>query len=106
MPPTRIVVNTTFNRGSWLLFFTKPIIEINGVEHKRRWGRHVYPIEPGRHEIKVYYPYLYNYYSCLTTLYLEVSEGQEYRLTYDGTSGIWKGRLTIDDPDENSRLRM
>ncbi|MFJ5533988.1 hypothetical protein [Streptomyces sp. NPDC093261] len=37
--------------------FTRPVVEIDGVERPARWGTTEVPVEPGDHEIAVFFRY-------------------------------------------------
>lgn len=41
----------------WFLFFTRPIITIDGTPHRRSWGTHFFELEPGRHTLRVFVKY-------------------------------------------------
>lgn len=104
-----LIINTHFNRASWMLWFTKPIVEINGVEHKKKWGRRSYPVEPGRCELRVYYPWLYNYYSSLTSKEIIIKMGDRIRLDYDASHAhlddlrVIRGKLEFEENLEKAK---
>jgi len=54
-----IQVNTRFFILAFLLLLCTTVIEIDGEKHKRRWGRHRFDVSPGRHEVSVYFGYLF-----------------------------------------------
>ena len=43
----------------WIKAFCTPIVEIDGYPVPKPWGRHVIPLAPGVHRLRVWYPYLF-----------------------------------------------
>jgi hypothetical protein len=43
----------------WVLEFVSPIVEIDGYKLPKNWSRHVIPLAPGQHSLRVYFPYLF-----------------------------------------------
>ncbi len=56
---TYIQVNTRFFPLAFILLICTPTISIDGEEHSRRWGRHRFDLPPGRHEVEVWFRYLF-----------------------------------------------
>ncbi len=56
---TGVEVNVSFHPFTFLLAFSKPIIEIDDKPIEKDWGKFFFPLEPGKHRITIYYPYLF-----------------------------------------------
>lgn len=44
---------------AFFFFFCAPVIEIDGKAAQVRWGTHRYSVTPGRHQVRVWVPYLF-----------------------------------------------
>lgn len=49
----------------WMLAFVTPVVEVDGYALPKPWGRHVIPLAPGMHQLRVYYPYMFSAQSGL-----------------------------------------
>lgn len=58
-PWTGIQVETSFFPLSFFLYACTPTIMIDGVPQQRPWGTHNIQLEPGIHNIKIYFRYLF-----------------------------------------------
>lgn len=59
-PNSGVAVKTGFFPLAFFLFLCKPRIVIDGgAPQSRYWGKHYFPLAPGRHTIKIYFPYLF-----------------------------------------------
>lgn len=52
-------IDTTYNPLAFLLALTHPVVTVDGTAFDLRWGRGFVPAEPGTHQVKVHYPYLF-----------------------------------------------
>ncbi len=59
-----------------------PIVEIDGIVHKKCWGRHFFPTSSGRHTIKVYFRYFFMARCGENSIDVNVAEGATSRLEY------------------------
>jgi hypothetical protein len=68
---------------AFLLFFCTPHISINGSPPIRgKWGDNLIPVEPGRHQVTMWYPYGFIKQASKATLVVDVAHGQVAQLTY------------------------
>jgi hypothetical protein len=44
---------------AWLLYFTKLTIEVDGIPSIGSWGRRELALDPGDHEVRVFFRYLW-----------------------------------------------
>jgi len=58
-PGPGFVLDTSYNPLAFLLAFTHPVVTLGEVAYDLRWGRGFVPAEPGTHQVKVHYPYLF-----------------------------------------------
>ena len=58
-PWSGVQVETSFFPLSFFLYACTPTIVIDGVPQRRPWGTHNIPLEPGMHNIKIYFHYLF-----------------------------------------------
>ena len=54
---TTLNVNLDFFPLAWVLFVCTPVVEIDGEQHSKKWGNHSFKISPGKHSVKIYFPY-------------------------------------------------
>jgi hypothetical protein len=68
---------------AFILFFCTPHFSINGSPPIRgKWGDNLIPVEPGRHQITMWYPYAFIKQASKATLVVDVAQGQVAQLTY------------------------
>lgn len=52
----------------WMLMMVNPVVTLMGREHSIKWGRpHLFPLPPGNHQIRVYYPWFFQQANSVTT---------------------------------------
>jgi hypothetical protein len=74
--PTGILVRTKFFPLSFLLFFFKPRVCLDGgPPDKRTWGETFLSVAPGRHAVRCYVPYLYLRHMGDSTIEVDVAPG-------------------------------
>jgi hypothetical protein len=57
---TGVEVRASFFPLAWTLYFTRPLVEIDGRERPIEWNRPAFfPLQPGRYEVKVYVNFLF-----------------------------------------------
>jgi len=44
----------------WAMAFVTPVIEIDGYPAQKPWGRHIVPVAPGNHHLRIHYHYMWN----------------------------------------------
>lgn len=52
-------INTTRPVLAWILAFTPPRLTLNGQETKLAWGDNQIPVPPGRYDLWIHVPYLW-----------------------------------------------
>lgn len=96
-----IEVTTGFNPLAFLLYFSTPTIEIDGIPHRRSWGRHVFPVAPGLHTVRVYFRYLFAPEVGDNSIEADVLRGSRSRIRYHMPPWVFaKGSLEELDPAE------
>ena len=58
-PWNGVQIETSFFPLSFFLYLCTPTIVIDDVPQRRPWGTHNFVLEPGMHNIKVYFHYLF-----------------------------------------------
>ncbi len=79
---TGIEVKAGFFPLAFLLFFCSPRIEIDGTVHKRSWGRHFFEVSPGRHQVTVYFRYLFMSRCGKNSISVNVAAGTVTHIRY------------------------
>ena len=68
---------------AFLLYLCTPKVEIDGRVKTKKWGTHFFPLEPGRHEVSVWFPYIFMSECGLNTVNFKLREGEVKLVTYD-----------------------
>jgi len=55
---TGIRVHLKFFPLAFVLNAITPIVEIDGVKQQKKWGKHFIQTSPGRHFVRIYFPYM------------------------------------------------
>ena len=58
-PWNGVQIETSFFPLSFFLYLCTPTIVIDNVPQRRPWGTHNFQLEPGMHNIKIYFGYLF-----------------------------------------------
>jgi len=58
-PWNGVQIETSFFPLSFFLYLCTPTIVIDDVPQRRPWGTHNFVLEPGMHNIKIYFGYLF-----------------------------------------------
>ena len=100
-PETGIEVKMSVFPLAFILYLCTPKVEIDGRAKSRKWGTHFFPLEPGRHEVSVWFPYLWMSECGLNTVRFKLREGEVKRVTYD-TPFIMgmKGSMSVRSLDD------
>lgn len=67
----------------WIKSFVTPTIEIDGYPAQKPWGRHVVPLAPGNHHVRVHYPYLFISQSGLAARVVPIYAGMATMARYE-----------------------
>jgi hypothetical protein len=71
-----VEVKAGFFPLAFLLLLCRPHVVIDGGPPQRRsWGTHFFPLAPGRHLVKVYFPYLFKPECGANQREIDVPEG-------------------------------
>ena len=81
-PRTAIEVRARIFPTAWLLLFFKTTVTIDEVDHVVPWGRHVFPVEPGRRDVRVSFRYIGAPRMGENGLTVDVVQGQTVRIYY------------------------
>ena len=82
MEQTGIRVKTGFFPLSWFLFFCTPIVEIDGQKNTTKWGNTSFPASPGKHTVKIYFPYFGMAQCGANQIEVNVQEGKSVFVDY------------------------
>jgi hypothetical protein len=77
-----VEVTARFMFMSWILFFIKPSIEVDGAAYRRKWGTYFFDLAPGRHRVEVSFPYLFGRKTGANSVEFDLSPGQTRRIRY------------------------
>ena len=79
---TGVEVNVGFFPLGWFLFFCRPTIVIDGRAEQRSWGTHFFPLEPGRHTVKIFFRYFFMAECGANSIDVTVQQGRMSRIKY------------------------
>ena len=79
---TGVEVKVGFFLLAFFLYVCTPRIEIDGQVHKRYWGTHFFPLEPGQHNIRIYFLYLFLPHCGDNSIDIVVEKGKVQRVKY------------------------
>ncbi len=91
---TGLEITAKFTFLQWLLYFFNPTIVIDGSPHVVKWGTHFFELAPGRHQVEVFFRYLFFSRADNSSIDMDLAEGQVRRLRYRPPWLVFlKGRL-------------
>jgi hypothetical protein len=104
---TGIEVSTGFFPLAWILLFCTPRIAIDDRVRKRPWGTYFFPVAPGRHDVEIWFPYLFSQQCGKNSQRVDVEAGATTRVSFF----MWplmflSGSMNVSDPgprSENTR---
>jgi DNA-directed RNA polymerase subunit RPC12/RpoP len=80
---TGVEVRASFFPLAWTLYFTKPLVEIDGRERQINWNQATFfPLPPGKYEVKVYINFLFGP-TGVKWLRIDVRPNRVQRLRYE-----------------------
>ena len=79
---TGVEVHATFFPLSFFLFLCTPRIDIDGKVQKKPWGRHFFSLNPGRHTVRVYFPYFFMSQCGANSIDVTVAPGRISQVEY------------------------
>jgi hypothetical protein len=92
-----IEVNAKFFPLAFLLYLTKPKIEIDGAANEGSWGTNRFDVTPGRHNVKVSFRYLWMPECGANSIDVDAPPGGTTRLKYNMPPWMLaKGSLKTD----------
>src|SRR6516225_6572787 len=72
-----ITVTTKFFPLAFLLYFFHPKLHIDdGYAIDQKWGTYFFPVQPGRHTVRCYVPYLFYRTMGDNSVWVDVAPGQ------------------------------
>ena len=94
----RIEIETRFFPLAWFLHFVTPVIEIDGKSVKRKWGVSHFDLEPGLHQVKIYFSYFMMSECGANRIRIKVEEGKTKKVTYYMPPWMLaKGRMKLNN---------
>jgi hypothetical protein len=95
-----IAVTTKFFPLAFLLYFFKPKMHIDdGIAVQQPWGTHFFPVEPGRHSVRCYVPYLWYRTMGDNSTWVDVAPGQVVDVRWKSPWLVFlKGSFTVGNP--------
>jgi hypothetical protein len=81
-PPGQLIVSLDFLFLQWILFFCKPVVEVNGQTMATGWGRKVLALPAGIYQVRCYYSYLFGKSGMATLQQVQVAPGYAMNLAY------------------------
>jgi hypothetical protein len=98
---TGIEIDLGFFPLAFFFFFCTPRVEINDRVRKKPWGRHFIPLEPGRHTLSVYFPYVFWSECGLNTVDFRLRRGEVKFVSYYMPPIVFlAGSLTVRSDDD------
>jgi hypothetical protein len=90
---------TGFFHLDWTLRFTRPTVVIDGHANVCPWGEHFFPLEPGPHQIEVFYRYLGGR-AGRVSVGIDVAPNEVVRASYRAPNSVLiaflPGKLTVE----------
>ena len=90
----------------WTLRFTRPTVIIDDHPEECPWGEHFFPLEPGPHQIEIFYRYL-GRRAGRVSLEVDVMPHQVIRALYRTPNsiliGFLPGKLYVERPHNSRR---
>jgi hypothetical protein len=104
-PGQGIVLRTGFFALDWTLKFTRTTVTLDGHPYQLPWGEHFFPLEPGRHQLQVSYPYLRLSRAGKASVLFDVAPDQVVRASYRTPRSVLvaflPGKLTVEPPAQS-----
>jgi hypothetical protein len=94
-----LLLRTEYFGLDWTLRFTRPNVLLDGALFRVPWGEKLFPLEPGFHDLQVFYPYLRLSRAGNSRAQFDVKADHLVRATYQAPSSVLlafrPGKLTI-----------
>ena len=104
-PETVLAVKTAFFPLAFLLLLCKPTIVIDGKAYRKHWGTHSFEVDPGKHHIKIFFPYLFWPECGANSIDVTVEEGKTTRVKfYMPPLVLLKGSLKMDQATATAKV--
>jgi len=82
-PWSGIQIDTSFFPLSFFLYLCTPTIVIDGVATQRPWGSHSFQLEPGMHNVKLFFHYLFMSTCGFNQMNIVVQPNCVHRIKYE-----------------------
>lgn len=79
---TGVEVTMSFFPLAWLLYFCRPVVEINGYPNRLGWGTHFLDLPPGRFVVAIYFPYMFSARCGLNSCEIMLQPGMVRRISF------------------------
>ena len=86
----------THNPMAFLFDMCKPSVVVDDKEYVLTWGEHRLEVEPGEHNLKIFFRYMWMAECGANTIQVNVAAGDICRVKYYMPSWVYaKGKMTI-----------
>jgi hypothetical protein len=103
--PQGIVLRTRYFRLDWTLRFTRPTVTLDGHSDRLPWGEHFFPLDAGRHQLQVSYPYLRLWEAGKASAAFDVAPNQLVQASYRSPRSVLMaflpGKLSVEPPAQS-----
>ncbi|PYS20746.1 MAG: hypothetical protein DMF72_20030 [Acidobacteria bacterium] len=82
-PWSGLEIETSFFPLSFFLYLCTPTIVIDGVANRRPWGKHNFQLEPGMHNVKIFFHYLFMSTCGFNQMNIVVQPNCVHRIKYE-----------------------
>src|SRR5689334_15767163 len=82
-PWSGIEIETGFFPLSFFLYLCTPTIVIDGVANRRPWGKYNFQLEPGMHNVKIFFHYLFISTCGFNQMNIVVQPNCVHRIKYE-----------------------
>jgi len=82
-PWSGIEIETSFFPLSFFLYLCTPTIVIDGAANLRPWGKHNFQLEPGMHNVKIFFHYLFMSTCGFNQMNIVVQPNCVHRIKYE-----------------------
>lgn len=94
-----IEIETKYFVLAFLLALFKPKAAIDGYEVPIKWGVTAVPVQPGRHQVEAWLPYIFLSQMGRNGTVVDVAPGQAVRVRWDSPWLVFlKGKVTVLPP--------
>jgi hypothetical protein len=82
LSPAFLEVEIGYHPIATLYQFSIPTIEINGVKEKRKWGTHLFQLQPGNYCISISYAWIFAAECGKNSVEFSIAAGEKRKIIY------------------------